>query len=76
MNIRSEILQTRRALLLASTVLLAAAPISAASAADQAPVFKAPVPEVVNWYFYGGFEAGSRFVFDRPPPGYGRRLPR
>ena len=75
MNVRSEILQTRRALLLASTVLLAAAPISAASAADQAPVFKAPVPEVVNWYFYGGFEAGSRFVFDRPPPGYGRAPP-
>ncbi len=76
MKIRSEILKNEGALLLVSTVLLAAVPISAASAADQAvPAVQGPGAGVANWYFYGGFEAGNRFVFDRPPPGYGRAPP-
>jgi len=71
MEIRSEILKARRAILLASTI--AALPISGALAADQpAPV---AVPEVVGWYFYGGLEAGGRFVIDRPPSGFGRAPP-
>jgi MtrB/PioB family decaheme-associated outer membrane protein len=72
MEVRSEILNARRAILLAGTMSIAAVPFGAL-AADQ-PVFKAPVPEVVSWYFFGGFEAGVRFV-DEPPSGFGRAPP-
>jgi MtrB/PioB family decaheme-associated outer membrane protein len=70
MTIRSEILKARRAALLASAMSIAALPFSVAFAADQAPVLKAPPAEVVSWYFFGGFEAGWRFV-DQPPTGFG-----
>src|SRR5215831_10078005 len=74
MKIRSEIFEARRAILLASTVLMAAFPISGASAADQAPVLKAPPVDVVDWYFFGGFEAGGRFYIEKPPSGFGRNV--
>src|SRR5262249_39303022 len=71
MTIRSEILRARRVALLASAMSIGALPFSAAFAADQAaPVLKAPPAEVVTWYFFGGFEAGWRFV-DQPPTGFG-----
>jgi len=52
---------------------IAMVPFGGTFAADQ-PVFKAPpeVPEVVSWYFFGGFEAGDRIFIDRPPSGFGR----
>jgi MtrB/PioB family decaheme-associated outer membrane protein len=74
MKTGSEVLKARRAILLASAISLAAIPFSAAFAADQ-PVLKAPPPDVVSWYFFGGFEAGDRIVFDQPPPGFGRAPP-
>jgi MtrB/PioB family decaheme-associated outer membrane protein len=73
MGVRGKVLDARKAILLAGTVSIAAIPGSQALAADQ-PVFKAPVPEVVSWYFFGGFEAGVRFV-DEPPSGFGRAPP-
>ena len=72
MTIRSESLKARRAILLAGTVSII--PFAGVLAADQ-PVLKAPVPEVVSWYFFGGFEAGDRFFIDRPPSGFGRAPP-
>jgi MtrB/PioB family decaheme-associated outer membrane protein len=51
-------------------MLVATLPAPGALAADQ-PVFKAPAADVVTWYFFGGFEAGVRFV-DQPPSGFGR----
>jgi len=74
MTIRGDILEARRAILLASTVLMVAFPIGA-SAADV-PVLKAPPPaeDIVGWYFYGGFEAGGRFYIDRPGNGFGRNF--
>jgi MtrB/PioB family decaheme-associated outer membrane protein len=72
MNVRGEILKARRAILLAGTMSIAAVPFSAAVAADQAPVLKAPPADVVSWYFYGGFEAGDRFYVEQPPSGFGR----
>lgn len=70
MTIRSEILGARRAILLASTVLMAAVPISGARAADVA--LPPPAADVVGWYFFGGLEAGGRFYIDKPPSGFGR----
>src|SRR5262245_33825792 len=67
---RKGALTGRRAILLASTFLMAAAaPWSGALAADQDLPFKA-VPEVPGWYFNGGLEFGGRWV-DRPPSGFG-----
>jgi MtrB/PioB family decaheme-associated outer membrane protein len=77
MTLRSRTVEARRAILLASTVLVAAAPLSGAWAADQAaPFFKAPPPaeDVVGWYFFGGFEAGGRFFIEKPPTGFGRNV--
>jgi MtrB/PioB family decaheme-associated outer membrane protein len=71
MEFRRKVRGTRRANLLASTILAAMVVASSAWGADQeAPVFKA-VPEIPGWYYYGGFEAGGRYVFDRPPSGFG-----
>jgi MtrB/PioB family decaheme-associated outer membrane protein len=70
MEFRSKVLETRRKVLLAGTILVATAAASAAFAADM-PLVAKSVPEAVGWYFYGGFEAGGRFVFDQPPSGFG-----
>ncbi len=51
-------------------MLFAAAPLCPASAADL-PIGVTTVQEAVGWYYYGGLEAGGRFVFDRPPSGFG-----
>jgi MtrB/PioB family decaheme-associated outer membrane protein len=76
MGIRTGRLKTRRAILLASTVLAATVPFSAAYAADQeAPVVIVAPDEVPGWYSYGGLEAGGRAVFQRPPDGFGRASP-
>src|SRR5215470_12878610 len=72
MTSSSGSLGRRGAILLAGTVWSAALPLSGAVAADQAaPVLKAPPPEVVSWYFFGGFEAGDRIVAQQPPTGFG-----
>lgn len=72
MKLPSEILKSRRALLLASAMSIAALPTAGLAADQPAPVLKAAPAEIVSWYFYGGFEAGGRWVFDRPPTGFGR----
>jgi MtrB/PioB family decaheme-associated outer membrane protein len=70
MEIR-QIVKHRRAMLLTGT-MLAAFPLTAAVAADQAALVEPPASDVNQWYFFGGFEAGNRFVFDQPPTGFGR----
>lgn len=71
MKRRSEILEARRAILLASTVFIAIAPVAGARAADAPAVVAAPA-DVVGWYFNGGLEAGGRFYLERPPSGFAR----
>ena len=52
---------------------IAALPFAAAQAADQpVPVLTGPA---VDWYFFGGFEAGGRAIIDRPPSGFGPAPP-
>jgi MtrB/PioB family decaheme-associated outer membrane protein len=70
MELRSEVLKGRRTILLAGTILVATAVVSGALAADV-PLVAKSVPEAMDWYFYGGLEAGGRFVVDRPPSGFG-----
>jgi MtrB/PioB family decaheme-associated outer membrane protein len=70
MEFRSEVLKARRRILLAGTILVATAAVSGAFAADM-PLVAKSVPEAVGWYFYGGLEAGGRFVVDEPPSGFG-----
>jgi MtrB/PioB family decaheme-associated outer membrane protein len=70
MEFHCRALHARRAILLAGSMLLAAAPLHSASAADV-PIGATTVQEAVGWYYYGGLEAGGRFVFDRPPSGFG-----
>jgi len=68
---RKGVLRGHRTILLAGSMLMAAGSFSGALAADQdAPIVKA-VPEIAGWYYYGGLEAGGRYVFDRPPSGFG-----
>jgi MtrB/PioB family decaheme-associated outer membrane protein len=75
MNIGSQGLRTRRAILLGSA-MFAALPFSAALAADQPPpVLKAPPADVVGWYFFGDLEVGGRAFIQRPPSGFGRAPP-
>jgi MtrB/PioB family decaheme-associated outer membrane protein len=71
MKVQRGVLKARKAILLAGTILGATVPVSGVLAADVAvPVYKS-VPEAMDWYFYGGFEAGGRAVVDRPPSGFG-----
>ncbi len=70
MELQRGVLRARRAILLAGGMLVAAAPFCAALAADL-PIAVKSVQEAVDWYYYGGLEAGGRFVFDRPPSGFG-----
>lgn len=59
----------RRPILLAGAMLVIAVP-PRAFAADQDVFTKAP-PAPTGWYFNGGLEAGGRYVFNRPPSGFG-----
>jgi MtrB/PioB family decaheme-associated outer membrane protein len=69
MEFRSEILKARRVVGLIGAVMVAPVAISNALAADL-PV-SPMLQEATSWYFYGGLETGGRYVFDRPPSGYG-----
>jgi MtrB/PioB family decaheme-associated outer membrane protein len=68
---RKGVLRGRRTLLLAGSMLVAAVPLSSALAADQDALVTKAVPEIAGWYYYGGLEAGGRFVVERPPSGFG-----
>jgi MtrB/PioB family decaheme-associated outer membrane protein len=69
---RKGVLRGRRTILLAGSMLMAAGSFSGALAADQEPLIaKAATPEIADWYYFGGLEAGGRFVIQRPPSGFG-----
>jgi MtrB/PioB family decaheme-associated outer membrane protein len=70
MGFRSDVLKARNKILLVGTIVVGTAAMSAAFAADM-PLVAKSVPEAVGWYFYGGLEAGGRFVVDEPPSGFG-----
>jgi MtrB/PioB family decaheme-associated outer membrane protein len=70
MKLRGGKLQARPAIVLASTLVLTNVSFSAAFAADQDTAIN-PAPDPVQWYFFGGLEAGGRSVFERPPSGFG-----
>jgi MtrB/PioB family decaheme-associated outer membrane protein len=75
MRAGSKVLKTRRSILLLGTILVAAVPFSGAFAAEKTVPVVAAVPEWPQWYFYGGLEAGDRFLINRPPTGFGRSGP-
>ena len=67
MRLRTGFLKLRAAALRGGVMSVAMLPGFAALAADQAVILKAPAAEIVDWYFYGGFEVGGRFYAQRPP---------
>jgi MtrB/PioB family decaheme-associated outer membrane protein len=69
MEFRSEVLKARRVVGLVGAILVTPVAISGAGAADL-PV-SPMLQEATGWYFYGGLETGGRYVFDRPPSGFG-----
>ena len=75
MRLRTGFLKLRAAALRGGVMSVAMLPGFAALAADQAVILKAPAAEIVEWYFYGGLEAGARFYAQRPPTGFGRAPP-
>ena len=75
MRLRTGFLKLRAAALRGGVMSVAMLPGFAALAADQAVILKAPAAEIVEWYFYGGLEAGARFYAQRPPSGFGRAPP-
>ena len=81
MTLHQNMRGARDALLLVGTIALATVPFSEALAAEwDIPPQTAPAPTdsvlliAKEWYYYGGLEAGSRVVFDRPPSGFGTTL--
>lgn len=62
--------KVRGAIVLASVSMLAGASIPVAFAADSDMPQKAGA-SLPDWYYYGALETGGRFVFDRPPSGFG-----
>jgi MtrB/PioB family decaheme-associated outer membrane protein len=68
---RTGVLRGRRTILLAGSMLMAAGWFSGAMAADQDAPFVKAIPEIAGWYYYGGLEAGGRYVIERPPSGFG-----
>ena len=76
MEPRRERLGNSRAIWFAGAIILAGIPFCEALAADAetptAVLTSWYYPYVsADWYFHGGFEAGGRHVFDRPPSGFG-----
>jgi MtrB/PioB family decaheme-associated outer membrane protein len=69
MGFRNEIITARWVVGLIGAMLVAPVAISSALAGDL-PV-SPMVQEAAGWYFSGGLETGGRYVFDRPPSGYG-----
>lgn len=72
MRLRTDLWKAREAALLTGVMSVAMLPSLGALAADQAVIPKAPAVEIIDWYFYGGFEVGGRFYAERPPSGFGR----
>jgi MtrB/PioB family decaheme-associated outer membrane protein len=76
---RKGTLASRRAALFAGAMSIAAIPSTAALAADQQLITKAPWVGPAwaepGWYFYGGLEAGGRWYIHQPPSGFGRAPP-
>ena len=71
MEFRSEILRARRAIELIGAIVVSPFAIGDASAADMKLPGSPMQQEAVGWYFDGGLETGGRYVFDRPPSGFG-----
>jgi MtrB/PioB family decaheme-associated outer membrane protein len=63
----------RKAILLGGTIALWSVSLSQTFAADIPAQIAPAAPSwfYPEWYFHGGLEAGARFVFDRPPSGFG-----
>ncbi len=70
MELRKGTLKIPRTMWLAGAVMVAGIPTQDARAADVAAP-GAAVESATEWYYFGGLEAGGRYVFDRPPSGFG-----
>jgi MtrB/PioB family decaheme-associated outer membrane protein len=71
MEFHSEVLKARRAIELIGAILISPFAMPDASAADLKLPGSLLQQEAVGWYFDGGLESGGRYVFDRPPSGFG-----
>jgi MtrB/PioB family decaheme-associated outer membrane protein len=75
MKVRSDILTSRKALLLSGVILTAMLPAAAAQAQNAGGsnwYSKAAAQETGGWYSNGYIEAGSNYFIQKPPSGFGK----
>lgn len=72
MKVQSDILVSRKVVLLGGAMLMAMLPAIAAMAAEQLPVKAVPTADTSGWYSNGTIEAGSNFFIQKPGSGFGK----